>query len=97
MPWNVAFAQTACPQGVAAGSAQCGPSSLVNPGILITALRHQPYRRKNGPIAGGRSPAMGMVLRELPRIFPASERPRRAQFPSARSAEEENAKYGVLL
>src|SRR3546814_11125798 len=32
MPWNVAFAQTACPQGVAAGSAQCGPSSLVNPG-----------------------------------------------------------------
>ena len=28
---DVAFAQTACPQGVAAGSAQCGPSSLVNP------------------------------------------------------------------
>src|SRR3546814_6594285 len=26
-----ALAQTACPQGVAAGSAQCGPSSLVNP------------------------------------------------------------------
>lgn len=29
---SVAFAQTACPQGVAAGSAQCGPSSMVNPG-----------------------------------------------------------------
>jgi len=26
-----AMAQTACPQGVAAGSAQCGPSSIVNP------------------------------------------------------------------
>lgn len=25
------LAQTACPQGVAAGSAQCGPSTLVNP------------------------------------------------------------------
>ena len=28
---DAAFAQTACPQGVAGGSAQCGPSSLVDP------------------------------------------------------------------
>ena len=27
---KAAFAQTACPQGAGAGSAQCGPSSLVN-------------------------------------------------------------------
>lgn len=30
---TAAFAQTACPQGVAAGSAQCGPSSMVNPSV----------------------------------------------------------------
>jgi hypothetical protein len=28
---GVVSAQTACPQGVAAGGAQCGPSSLINP------------------------------------------------------------------
>jgi len=28
---NLALAQTACPQGVAAGGAQCGPATLVNP------------------------------------------------------------------
>jgi hypothetical protein len=30
MVGNVALAQTACPQGVAAGGAQCGPSSLID-------------------------------------------------------------------
>lgn len=30
---GAASAQTACPQGVAAGGAQCGPSSLVNPDV----------------------------------------------------------------
>jgi len=31
MASNIALAQTACPQGVASGSAQCGPSSQVDP------------------------------------------------------------------
>lgn len=33
---DAAIAQTACAQGVAAGSAQCGPSSLVNPNETAT-------------------------------------------------------------
>src|SRR3546814_11772175 len=32
MPWNVAFAKTACQQGVAAWSVQCCPSTLLNTG-----------------------------------------------------------------
>src|SRR3546814_8780203 len=73
MPWNVAFAQTACPQGVAAGSAQCGPSSLVNPGdsdyrFKAPALPQEKWSDSWGAIASDRSEEHTSELQSLMRI-----------------------------
>src|SRR3546814_14099716 len=71
MPWNVAFAQTACPQGVAAGSAQCGPSSLVNPGdsdyrSKATALPQEKWSDSWGAIASDGNGVAGIAT-DFPR------------------------------
>lgn len=44
--WGSASAQTVCPQGVSAGSAQCGPSSMTAPDPSENA----PYVRSLPPL-----------------------------------------------
>ncbi|MFC3715219.1 DUF4189 domain-containing protein [Luteimonas soli] len=63
-----ASAQTACPQGVAAGSAQCGPSSLVNPGSAADYVQPVPkikWESSWGAIASDNKGIFG-ILTDLP-------------------------------
>jgi hypothetical protein len=65
---GVAMAQTACPQGVAAGSAQCGPSSMVDSGGSFRYTPPEPqaiWADSWGAIASDANGVFGIVT-DLP-------------------------------
>jgi hypothetical protein len=75
---GIVFAQTACPQGVAAGGAQCGPSSLVNssdPGYTSNAPILPPIRWADrwGAIADDGNGVLGIVT-----SFPSKRKAKKA-------------------
>jgi hypothetical protein len=72
---NIAFAQTACPQGVAAGSAQCGPSSQIDPehGVPVPSKPNIIWADSWGAIASDGVSTYGIVT-----DFPSKRKARKA-------------------